>query len=161
MENRRTVKQEDRANVIAFPPLIYLAPFVLGVLLHFQRAVPIATNFNVGLVVGWPLIALAIVLMIWAPQTFKKAGEDKSVRTGTHSIVASGPFAFTRNSMYLAMIILYVGLAFFINTLWPFFFLPIVLIVMHYGVILREEEYLENKFREEYLQYKRKVRRWI
>jgi len=161
MGSENTTEREDRANVIALPPLIYLVPFVLGVLLHFWRAVPIATNFNVGLVVGWPLIVLAIVLMVWALQTFKKTGEDKNVRTATHSIVTSGPFALTRNPMYLAMVILYFGLAIIINTLWPFLFLPIVLIVMYYGVILREEKYLENKFGEEYIDYKKRIRRWI
>jgi len=161
MGNQSTVKQGDQADVVALPPLIYLVPFVLGILLHLLRAMPIATNFNVGLVVGWPLIVLAIVLMIWALQTFKKAGEDKNVSTATHSIVTSGPFAFTRNPMYLAMVILYVGFAIIINSLWPFFFLPIVLIVMHYGVILREEKYLENKFGEKYTDYKKRVRRWI
>jgi len=147
--------------VVAFPPLIYLVPFVLGVLLHFWRAAPITSNSIAGHIVGWPLVVLSIVLMIFAIQTFKKAGEDKNVRTATHSIVTSGPFAFTRNPMYLAMLILYVGLAIIINTLWPLFFLPIVLIVMHYGVIFREEEYLENKFGEEYIDYKKRVRRWI
>jgi len=155
------VKQEDRANVVGFPPLIYLLAFVLGILLHFLRGVQIATNFNIVLLVGAPLIILAIVLMIWALQTFKKAGEDKDVRTATHSIVTSGPFAFTRNPMYLAMIILYVGFAIIINTLWPFLFLPIVIIIMYYGVILREEKYLEKKFGDKYIEYKKRVRRWI
>ena len=55
----------------------------------------------------------------------------------------------------------YVGVAILLNTAWPLLLLPLVLLVMHRGVILREERYLEQKFGDEYIDYKMRVRRWI
>jgi protein-S-isoprenylcysteine O-methyltransferase Ste14 len=63
--------------------------------------------------------------------------------------------------MYVGVTLLYVGLAIWVNTVWPVFFLPVILIVMHYGVVVREEAYLERIFGDEYRQYVRRVRRWL
>ncbi|KKS25833.1 MAG: hypothetical protein UU84_C0036G0009 [Candidatus Yanofskybacteria bacterium GW2011_GWC2_41_9] len=75
--------------------------------------------------------------------------------------MTSGPFQFTRNPMYLSLTSIYIGLSLIINTYWLLLFLPFVLIILHYGVILREEKYLEKKFKEEYVSYKSQVRRWF
>jgi protein-S-isoprenylcysteine O-methyltransferase Ste14 len=63
--------------------------------------------------------------------------------------------------MYVWITLLYVGVAIWVNTVWPLPFLPVILIVMHYGVIVREEAYLERTFGEEYRQYRQRVRRWL
>ena len=90
-----------------------------------------------------------------------RAGESPNVYKPTGAIVPTGPYAFTRNPMYLSMTVLYSGIAFIFNATWPIIFLPAVLFVIHYGVINREERYLERKFGEEYISYRAKVRRWI
>ncbi len=67
----------------------------------------------------------------------------------TNTIISTGPFAFSRNPMYLSLTLLTVGIALVVNTVWPVVFLPAGLIFVHYGVIRREE------------QYQARVRRWI
>ena len=79
----------------------------------------------------------------------------------TTAILSDGIYGISRNPVYVAMVFIYLGVVFLFNSLWILPPLILVLLVMHYGVILREEKYLEQKFGEEYLNYKEKVRRWI
>ena len=76
------------------------------------------------------------------------------------TIVTSGIFRYTRNPMYLGMALIYAALSLFADSLIALAGLPVALVLMHYGVIAREERYLEEKFGEPYRQYTRKVRRW-
>ena len=76
-------------------------------------------------------------------------------------LVSGGPYRFSRNPLSVSLLLLYLGLAFQINSSWPLIlFLPL-LIVNHYGVVLREERYLEAKFGDTYRNYRAAVRRWI
>jgi protein-S-isoprenylcysteine O-methyltransferase Ste14 len=77
------------------------------------------------------------------------------------ALVVDGPFRFTRNPLYLSLTLLYSGTALLLNLLWVVLLLPIALVIMQFGVISREERYLEKKFGQEYLRYKTRVRRWI
>lgn len=79
----------------------------------------------------------------------------------TTAIVASGPFHFSRNPPYMALTLVYLGLTFLANTWWGRVMVVPLLIVMHRGVVLREERYLEQKFGESYRAYRRKVRRYL
>jgi protein-S-isoprenylcysteine O-methyltransferase Ste14 len=82
---------------------------------------------------------------------------DKSVS----SLVQAGPFRYSRNPGYLSLTMLYAGTAILRNALWAILLLPLVLCVIQREVIEREERYLERIFGEEYLAYKRRVRRWV
>ena len=151
---------QDNAGVIALPPLIYAVPLTMGLILHI--AFPI--RFLPGvlpLILGWPLIAIALFVILWANQVMIRAGTNVNPYEPTVTIVTEGPYRFTRNPMYLSMTLLYGGISILINALWALLLLPAVLLVMHRGVIEREERYLEQKFGKEYVQYKARVRRWI
>jgi protein-S-isoprenylcysteine O-methyltransferase Ste14 len=76
-------------------------------------------------------------------------------------LTTEGPFRYSRNPSYLALAMIYAGIAFLLNSLWAILFLPLVVVVMQREVIGREERYLERTFGEEYLTYKGKVRRWV
>jgi protein-S-isoprenylcysteine O-methyltransferase Ste14 len=77
------------------------------------------------------------------------------------ALVVEGPFMLTRNPLYLSLTLLYTGITILVNTLWAMLLLPVILVVMRWGVIDREERYLERKFGERYLRYKASVHRWI
>jgi protein-S-isoprenylcysteine O-methyltransferase Ste14 len=77
------------------------------------------------------------------------------------AIVTEGPFRFTRNPLYLGFTLFYTGVTLLVNSLWMVLLLPFVLFLMTFSVIEREERYLERKFGEQYLAYKRRVRRWL
>jgi protein-S-isoprenylcysteine O-methyltransferase Ste14 len=76
-------------------------------------------------------------------------------------IVATGPYRFSRNPMYVAMSAVYVGLSLLMGVVWPLVLLPIVLLSLSALVIRREERYLGDAFGEEYGAYRARVRRWL
>ena len=77
------------------------------------------------------------------------------------TVVTSGVFGYTRNPMYLGMTLIYAALSLLADSAIALAGLPVALVIMRYGVIAREERYLEAKFGDVYRQYKRQVRRWI
>jgi protein-S-isoprenylcysteine O-methyltransferase Ste14 len=79
----------------------------------------------------------------------------------TTALVTEGPFRYSRNPIYLALTLLYLGVALLINALWILLLVVPVLVVICYGVIAREEAYLARKFGDAYRQYTAQVRRWL
>ncbi len=149
----------ETAGVLAPPPLIYLVPLAVGVLLHRWRAVPLLTP-TTALVLGIACILPALVALP-ALMAFRRAGTRAEPWRPTTALVTTGPYRFSRNPMYVGFTLLYLGIGFLTNSLWPLLLLPLVLVVMHFGVIVREEAYLERLFGEEYRAYRRRVRRWL
>lgn len=153
--------QADNPGVILLPPIIYLSSLFTGIALRFFWHVPLLSNNSWNVPLGLVLAFMGVFLMSAAVGTFKKFGEEPDPRESTYNIVTTGPFKYSRNPMYLAFTIIYIGVTVAVNTWWPFIFLPLVLIAMHYGVILREEAYLEKKIGKNYVEYKKSVRRWL
>ena len=90
-----------------------------------------------------------------------KSGTNVDARKPTKTIVTKSVYSYTRNPMYLSMVILLIAFSLLLNALWIALLIPFFMFVMQKSVIEREEAYLENKFGSEYLQYKNRVRRWI
>lgn len=151
---------QDRPGVITFPPLIYASALLVG--LAMQIVLPMGLAASLWLkILGGALLGIALSLITWAERTMTQAGTNVNPMKPALALVTAGPFRFTRNPMYLSLTLLYVGMALLLNALWPMLLLPAVLIIMQYGVILREESYLERKFGNAYTQYKSQVRRWL
>ena len=77
------------------------------------------------------------------------------------NLIQDGPFRYTRNPIYLSDAMIYAGIAVLRNSLWAIVLLPLAMFVIQREVMGREERYLDRTFGEEYLDYKRRVRRWI
>jgi protein-S-isoprenylcysteine O-methyltransferase Ste14 len=150
----------DNPGVIAFPPLIWLVNAVISVLVHLFIRVPIM-RYGFCLMCGIVFIILAPTLALSALRTMKAAGTNTHPSQPALTIVRGGPFRFTRNPMYLALCLLQIALGFFLNDWITLLFVVPLALILHYGVVLREERYLATKFGEPYLQYKGQVRRWI
>ncbi len=90
-----------------------------------------------------------------------RAGTSPDPSKPTTKIVIDGPFRFSRNPIYLSFTVIYVGITFSTNAVWPLLLLPLAILVVRRGVIDREERYLEEKFGQEYMQYRARVRRWV
>lgn len=149
-------------RVIAPPPLVYLAFLAAGIALHFLWApLPIFPESWLGHAAGWPIFALASLIAIWVVRTFSRAGEDVRIEKPTKALVSSGPFRLSRNPMYGGLSLLYLSISLILNAAWPLVFLPGALLLMHFGVIKREEAYLEVLFGRDYRQYRDRVRRWL
>ncbi len=150
----------DHAGVFLPPPLLYAIVFIGGVLLQHVWPVQMLP-LPVGRAVGIACIVSGVTLSMWSIRTFWRAGTSiVPVRPST-AFVTGGPFRFTRNPMYVALALLYLGATFWLNTPWPLVLFPVLLFLVQTYVIAREEQYLKRKFGEEYLQYKSRVRRWL
>jgi protein-S-isoprenylcysteine O-methyltransferase Ste14 len=154
------MNKPDTAGVIAPPPLIFLAALVIGLALGVV-APTLFLPRNFGYVAGAILIVIAVGLLFWGAREMRRAGTPVSTRQATMALVATGPFRFSRNPLYVSLTLCYLGIAIATQALWAILLLPFVLVVIRRGVIDREERYLERKFGSEYVRYKERVRRWI
>jgi len=150
----------DTSRVIAPPPLVYLAGLGGGLL--FDWLVPgYGLPGGVLQVVGLGLVPAGVALLAWAVVTMRRARTAVNPYKPSSAVVATGPYRFTRNPIYLADAVLYVGLSLALRSAAALALLPLVLAVIRYGVIAREERYLERAFGDTYRKYKAEVRRWF
>ena len=150
----------ETAGVIAPPPIIVLALLLGGIELDALWPAPFLEE-AVQYVLGALLIVPAVALVVWAIVLFRRQKTQVKPWKPTTALVLTGAYRHTRNPMYLAMVITFAGLGFAIDTLWLFVLLPLLVAVLHHGVIRREERYLEGLFGDYYRDYCAKVRRWI
>ena len=145
------------------PPLVYVAPLALGFLAH--RAWPVgivpATCRPIVATVGWLLVLAAAVLLLPSYVGFFRARTSLLPSRPARMIVQTGHYRWTRNPMYISITALCAGLACVFNALWPLVLVAVSVIVTDRYIIPREEAYLERAFGAEYLDYKRRVRRWL
>jgi protein-S-isoprenylcysteine O-methyltransferase Ste14 len=150
----------DNPGVIAPPPLIYAGALAAGLLAN--RLYPISfLPRPVSRALGWPSVLAGLAVGLLGFREMKRAGTNVQTHKPTTAIVEAGPYRYTRNPLYVGMTLIYAGFTARANALPAALLLPAVLAVMRRGVIEREERYLEGKFGDEYLRYKRRARRWI
>lgn len=150
----------DAPRVIVFPPILILGALIVGIALqyfwplHLWRAWP-------ARILGLLPMLIGAIMLRGAFMSMKRAGTNVRPNKPTTAIVSDGPYHFSRNPIYLGNMMIYVGLALLFNMMWPLLTLIPSLLILHWGVVLPEEQYLEAKFGEAYLAYKSSVRRWI
>ena len=143
------------------PPLLYLALLILGILLSVWYPVHFLPS-----ALAWPLggIILAGGMLpgpIWGIRTLRDAGTTIRPDKPAAKLVTNGPFRFSRNPLYLALTLIYAGIALMVDSIWALLLLFPVTFIMTRFVIQREEDYLARTFGEDYERYKKSVRRWI
>ena len=108
-------------------------------------------------------LIIAAIIIILSMYKFKKIKTTISpLRPNkTSSLVNSGIYAYTRNPMYLGLLLMLFSTALFLKNLISFLIIPLFILFITKNQILPEEEALENIFGEEYKNYKKKVRRWV
>jgi protein-S-isoprenylcysteine O-methyltransferase Ste14 len=150
----------DKPGVAAPPPLVYLGAIVIGGLLEraWRWRLPAG---RWGLVLGALMLVAAVALVASALREFNRAETSPKPHKPTRAIVTSGPFRFTRNPIYVSFTLVQLGTALLARSGWILGLLVPVLVFIRFGVIAREEAYLERKFGEDYLRYRRTVRRWV
>jgi protein-S-isoprenylcysteine O-methyltransferase Ste14 len=151
---------KDHAGVIAFPPLILAGYVTVGIIVDGLRHIPLLAA-RPARMIGTLLFVAAGAQVFWASRLMKRAGTNVNPSRPTNAIVATGPYTYTRNPMYLSLCLAYAGIGLLLNGALPLLLLPLLALTLHFGVIKREERYLTAKFGESYLAYQRRVRRWL
>jgi protein-S-isoprenylcysteine O-methyltransferase Ste14 len=153
-------EKKDNPGVVAPPPLIFLSGLILGGIITYFYPFPMMPG-GLAVIFGNLLFLSGIGIIAVSFAQMRKAKTNIEPWKPTTAILDTGLYGMSRNPIYLAMILIYFGLSLLFNSIWFLPFLPFCILIIHYGVILREEKYLEEKFGEEYLDYKKRVRRWI
>ncbi|MEO8030037.1 MAG: isoprenylcysteine carboxylmethyltransferase family protein [Gemmatimonadota bacterium] len=149
----------DIPHVIAPPPLIYAVPLGIGLLINHFR--PLAVLPPPWAHVLGPLAVLLGFIGLPAVLAFRRAGTNPQPWKPATALVITGPYRLSRNPMYLGFAFFYLGISLWVNAVWPLLFSPFVLGAMRWGVISREEAYMERRFGESYRSYRARVRRWL
>ena len=147
-------------GVVVHPPVLFFATLLAGLVLQFLFPLRFVNSLLVQLSTGLLVIGVGLGLGGWASKTVLKAGTELNPHSPVRSLVTHGPFRFSRNPLYLSGIIILLGIAVAVDTLWLILPMPIGLILISLQV-RREEEYLEARFGEEYRKNKGRVRRWL
>jgi len=154
---------EDDANgpAVRFPPpLVFFILMLVGY--GAQRYGPIGIGVSPELKYLGAAVAIAGLCIVGLTrQQFKRAETNIEPWKSTTKILSTGIYAHSRNPVYVAFCLLPIGWGLFLDSLWILLsFVPSVALV-YWTAIRKEEAYLEKKFGEEYVQYKRRVRRWL
>ena len=155
-------KKSKAAQVWFFPPyLVFLGLIISFLLEFFVYRNQIFDNSIIFRFLGIILTIAAILLFVKSVRIFNLRKEKIHPRSISTQIFKDGPFQFSRNPIYLAMFVLLIGVGLTLNSLWFLYSGLVVAIMIHYGVIIPEENYLEKEFGKDYLEYKKTVRRWL
>jgi protein-S-isoprenylcysteine O-methyltransferase Ste14 len=139
---------------------VYLISIVSGAVIQLAKPLPFLPR-TLAVLLGAPLVLVAVVLFGYSVSTFRAAGTPVPARKPTTTIVRTGPYRMSRNPIYLSFLLFELGIAIWANSMWLLATLGAAVVLIHYVVIPREEQYLERKFGAQYLDYKASVRRWL
>jgi protein-S-isoprenylcysteine O-methyltransferase Ste14 len=148
-------------GIITPPPRLYMGAFAIAVMGHVVFPLPVTSSGLIIRLFGVFMLIISALLARWSFLAMRKIGTSANPNKESVALSTSGPFAFSRNPIYLAMTGLYIGAGALLNSWWALFLLPLLLYLMHKGVILREERYLLAQFGDVYESYKATVRRWL
>jgi protein-S-isoprenylcysteine O-methyltransferase Ste14 len=156
--------KRDAAAVRVFPPALPLLTVLAGVGLNYVWPIDLGLKLPAPerYWVGGLIVAGAVLGLGWrSVANLRRTGQSENPWKPTTEIVQNGPFRFTRNPMYLQMVVACIGIAVALMNIWILILTPICAWLLQMLAILPEERYLEQKFGETYLAYKRRVRRWL
>ena len=151
------------AGVVARPPLLFLAGLLLGFVLDRLLPVPFPVP-GIDLIrwiIAGSLILIGLALFVAAVRNFLRAGTPLPTNQPTRALVTTGIHGWTRNPIYLGMFLVYGGIGIAARSPWTLILTLPLAIAIRYGVVAREEAYLERRFGDAYREYKARVRRWV
>jgi protein-S-isoprenylcysteine O-methyltransferase Ste14 len=142
------------------PPFYFLGAIVLMVAL--DRFLPIVTLIEPPITyLGWVLFGLGIAVALAVNWRFKRAGTPIRPFEESTALVTDGPFAFSRNPIYLGAVVGLLGIFVVLGSLSPLAVVPPFVYIIRTRFIAVEERMLEAAFGEAYRDYMKRVRRWI
>jgi protein-S-isoprenylcysteine O-methyltransferase Ste14 len=150
-------------TVITRPPILYLASLILGLVLDQVLPLPLAwPETGVGRwVLGGGAILLGAAIMAAGIRNFSRAATPVPSNQPVRALVTTGIHGLSRNPIYVGMFLIYAGIAVAAHSTWVLVLALPLAVALRYGVVAREEAYLERRFGDAYRDYKARVRRWL
>ncbi|MBD2749092.1 isoprenylcysteine carboxylmethyltransferase family protein [Microvirga sp. BT688] len=154
------------AGVIARPLLLFLGALLLGFVSDHLLPLPISVSSIgsvhwISAIISACLIIMGVVLAAAGIRNFSEAGTPVPTNEPTRTLVTTGVHSWTRNPIYLGFFLMYVGIGIVVRSSWILIFMLPLAVAIRYGVVAREEAYLEARFGDDYRDYKARVRRWL
>ena len=161
-----TAGDRAAAGFMMRPPWLVLAALGLGFvsdhLLPLPRPVPgTGTVHLVAAIIAGALILVGILVFAAAVRGFAKAATPVRRTRPARALVTTGPYGWSRNPIYLGMLLLYAGIGLATRSPWVLALALPLFVIIRYGVVAGEEAYLERRFGEAWRDYKARVRRWL
>jgi protein-S-isoprenylcysteine O-methyltransferase Ste14 len=161
--NGRQVTDTATAGVIARPPFLFLGALLLG--LASDQLLPLPFTVPGGTLVHWAvggsLILIGLALAAAGIRNFSRAATPVPTYEPTRALVTTGVHGWSRNPIYLGLFLVYGGIGIAARSPWALILTLPLAMTIRYGVVAREEAYLERRFGGAYRDYKASVRRWL
>ena len=142
------------------PPTLLFAAIAAMVLLHvllpLGRIIPAPWRYG-----GILPMVFGAVWNLWADQLFKKSRTTVKPHLEPTALVSAGPYARSRNPMYVGMVAIVTGLAVVLGTVTPLAVVPLLAALLALKFVPAEEQAMAEAFGEAWQQYKSRVRRWL
>jgi protein-S-isoprenylcysteine O-methyltransferase Ste14 len=151
------------ARGIARPPVLYLACLLLG--LALDRVLPLPLILPEAALIRWTvgggLILIGVAILAAGVRNFSRAATPVPSNQPVRALVTTGIHSWSRNPIYVGMLLLYAGIGIAARRPWVLILALPLVVILRYGVVAREETYLERRFGDAYREYKARVRRWL
>jgi protein-S-isoprenylcysteine O-methyltransferase Ste14 len=154
-------RSQDTPGVKIPPPLFPVGFLAIGIGVDAKLGGTFGSFLESAKIIGWVLVLTAIGINGWCFWMYWKNKTSILPHTKDNQLMTGGPFSFSRNPIYLCMVLLHVGFCALFDAPIGLIFSLLVILVLRYYVIAKEEAYLERRFGDAYLKYKKSVRRWI
>jgi protein-S-isoprenylcysteine O-methyltransferase Ste14 len=149
-----------KALQFVIPPVYLLISLLLMLVLHYQlpllRLIPVPYTYT-----GISLIIAGLALAILGAGMFRRADTPVRPFQKSTTLLVHGLFRYSRNPMYLGLLLILLGTAILLGSLSPFLVILVFFVIIQEGYVKHEERFLEELFGEAYRSYKRRVRRWF
>ncbi len=155
-------QHQDSPGLEAWRPAALQASSVLlGLVIHafWPVGIPLAAEF--GRIVIVSFLGLSLLIIASSFREFARAKTSVRPDRCANALIRTGPFAYSRNPLYVAVVLMILGIGVWVNSTWIWVMVAPLVLVMNAAVIVREESHLERRFGREYIDYKRAVRRWL
>jgi len=160
-KSTRESRKDANAEVKFFPPLVGIGMVLVGLFLESNSSKEIFSNQQISMIIGVPIFVIGIGLQAAIIKALKKANTTPLYKKPTTLVLQNSFYSRSRNPMFLSIFAWNLGLAFVFNTYWLILTLLLLYVYVRYYVVRREEMYLEQKFGDDYQEYKSKVPRWL
>ena len=150
---------QEQTHPKLLPPHVAIVSLIIVVVLHYLIPTPLISKpYNYF---GILFFIVGLLLLFWSFGLFKKKETPILPGQKPTALVIEGPYKFTRNPMYLGVTAALLGIALYLGDTLAFSSPIIFFAFVSIRFIPREENLMEKLFGKKYLDYKKKVRRWL